>query len=894
MNSELLALLLQTTAADALIHLIRQHELTIATIQLLKERMERLQAAELAEAMRIAQLAYRLSLLMPAPAPSLGRWTLANALLYMDRYHEATQLYQQARAEYLATGYTHEAARMSVGYVFTLAYTGEPERALALAATIEPQLAAASQTDASDLQRLGSLLMNVGVVYEVLGRYEEALAVYDRLTPIAIQLDDQHMLGQVTHNRAYALVQIGALDEALPVYTQAETLFLGVEARVDLARLYTNQASLLARLERYPEAKETQAKAAALLQELEDTDQQRAWLSIFRAWMALESNTPIEEATLAALATTQRAFADHGPIFAEGLTWIMLGRCYLQDQAWAAADAAFAQAQQLAQQSADRTLAYRALHGQGQLAERQAQIQPAIQLYMAAIQQIEAVRQELHVETFRADFLADKLVAYQDLTQLYVRAGQLTAAFQVIERAKSRLLTEKLAFRLGVEAAQLVDVDDEQIRGLTRQLNETLQQLESLYRQAQMAKFHDASVSSEATPDKTGATIAKLEHQVQTLTRTIQRHQPLFSPFATGEPVPLSQIQTHLHDETLLYYYILHGTVWAFVINRLGIQANLELGPLATIEAAHKTLSTAIERMLALVVQFGPERAHRYLPNLLADANRQLHILYQRLFQPLAHYVNGSAPLLITPDGPLHTLPFHALYDGQQYLIEQHAISLTPSASVLDFCMQPAGPATQPILLLGYANPALVSITSELQTIGTLLPQADLWTDAAATTEHFLAHAANYAILHIATHAQFRTDDPMLSSLALADRRLTLAEIARLQLNADLVVLSGCETGRGQLRGGDLLSLAGGFLGAGVRSLLVSLWRVEDNVAALLMGHFYTALRAGQSRTNALRAAQLALLRASGEAGALPKLYAHPAFWAPFTLLGNWLDLPNL
>mgnify|MGYP000364076921 CR=1 FL=1 len=229
-----------------------------------------------------------------------------------------------------------------------------------------------------------------------------------------------------------------------------------------------------------------------------------------------------------------------------------------------------------------------------------------------------------------------------------------------------------------------------------------------------------------------------------------------------------------------------------------------------------------------------------------------------------------------------------------RYLIEQHAISLTPSASVLDFCMQPAGPAIQSILLFGYANEALASITMELQTLELLLPQADLCTGSAATTEHFLSHAANYAILHLATHAQFRIDDPMLSSLALADRRLTLAEIARLQLNADLVVLSGCETGRGQLRGGDLLSLASGFLGAGVRSLLVSLWRVEDNVAALLMGHFYTALRAGQSRTNALRSAQLALLSASGEADDLPKLYAHPAFWAPFTLLGNWLDLPNL
>jgi CHAT domain-containing protein len=134
----------------------------------------------------------------------------------------------------------------------------------------------------------------------------------------------------------------------------------------------------------------------------------------------------------------------------------------------------------------------------------------------------------------------------------------------------------------------------------------------------------------------------------------------------------------------------------------------------------------------------------------------------------------------------------------------------------------------------------------------------------------------------------------MLSSLSLADRRLTLAEVARLRLGADLVALSGCETGRGRLYGADLISLAGGFLGAGARSLLVSLWRVDDATTARLMSGFYRALRRGEGRAAALRTAQLGLLALGRERPIEYDAYRHPAYWAPFVLVGEWRRLGSL
>ncbi|MCX6049399.1 MAG: tetratricopeptide repeat protein, partial [Chloroflexi bacterium] len=425
MHLELLERLLQTTDTARLVALIREHNLDIATIQALKNQMESLQATELAEGMRIAQLAHQLSLHMPAPAPALGRWTLANALFYTSHYSEAAQLYQQTRAEYLAQGCILEAARMSVGQVFVLAYTGEGEAALALAQEIEPILAMSSQTEPADLLRLGSLFMNVGVVHDLLGQYEDALAVYTRLVPIATQLNDQLMLGQVLHNQAYALGQIGALAEALTAYRQAEVIFLNMQAKYDLARLYINLSQLLGLHHRYTEANAVQDKAEQQLITLEGMEQPRHRLTLLRALFYLQSNHPIDPSLFDALRRAQAAFAQHGPVLEEGLALILLGRCHLSGGQWAAARQTFEAAQALVEKGADRALGYRILYGLGEVERAQKHPESAIDYYRAAIQQIESIRYELQIETFRAGFLTDKIEIYQDLADLHLEMGDL-------------------------------------------------------------------------------------------------------------------------------------------------------------------------------------------------------------------------------------------------------------------------------------------------------------------------------------------------------------------------------------------------------------------------------------------------------------------------------------
>jgi CHAT domain-containing protein len=294
-----------------------------------------------------------------------------------------------------------------------------------------------------------------------------------------------------------------------------------------------------------------------------------------------------------------------------------------------------------------------------------------------------------------------------------------------------------------------------------------------------------------------------------------------------------------------------------------------------------RRFSAAVERVLGLAAHYGQETLTRYLSPLLADAQTQLAALYDLLIRPLAAHLLPETPLVILPDNLLHYVPFHALYDGTAYLIERHIVSYTPSATVLDLCARHTATG-QGMLVMGYGGDRLVQVAAEVETLTRLFPEADLRSQSEATAERLLADAPRYRILHLAAHAHFRADDVMLSSLSLADRRLTLAEIAHLRLDADLVALSGCETGRGRLYGADLISLACGFLGAGARSLLVSLWRVDDATTARLMSIFYQALRDGEGRAAALRAAQLELLTQGDQ---------HPAYWAPFILIGEWSSI---
>jgi CHAT domain-containing protein len=275
--------------------------------------------------------------------------------------------------------------------------------------------------------------------------------------------------------------------------------------------------------------------------------------------------------------------------------------------------------------------------------------------------------------------------------------------------------------------------------------------------------------------------------------------------------------------------------------------------------------------------RLGDEHITRHRVALERSARAVLADLYDRLVRPLADDLD-SEQLIIVPYGPLHGIPFHALYDGQSYLIERYEISYATSATVMARCQtRPRRPLEQ-ALVVGVPDDGIPYVAQEAETVAALLPGAQLLQGQEATIPALRATAPGQDLLHLACHGLFRGDNPLFSALRLGDGWLTVAEAAELELGAGLVTLSACESGRSRVVEEDeLLGLTRAFLGSGATSLIVSLWLVNDASTAQLMEEFYRCLQAGQSKAAALRAAQRALLAKE----------THPYYWAPFVLVGQ-------
>jgi CHAT domain-containing protein len=234
--------------------------------------------------------------------------------------------------------------------------------------------------------------------------------------------------------------------------------------------------------------------------------------------------------------------------------------------------------------------------------------------------------------------------------------------------------------------------------------------------------------------------------------------------------------------------------------------------------------------------------------------------------------------LVFVPHENLHHLPLHALFDGSQYLIDAFTVSYAPSASIYALCRQQQVNTTGGSLILGVPDALAPLIGEEVEAVAATLPESELFLGEAAGHRLLRQQGPSSRVIHIATHGRFRADNPMFSAIRLGDGYLTLYDLNRFRLPVELVTLSGCSTGLNVVaRGDELLGLVRGMLHAGARSLLMSLWDVQDRSTTELMTSFYTRFRAGGNAASALQ-------------GAMQELRArqpHPYYWAPFVLIGG-------
>ncbi|MGE5249857.1 MAG: CHAT domain-containing protein, partial [Bacteroidota bacterium] len=497
---------------------------------------------------------------------------------------------------------------------------------------------------------------------------------------------------------------------------------------------------------------------------------------------------------------------------------------------------------------------------------RQAQERPlrALRHYEAAVATVERVQRGMSI-TLRPGFLEDKGEALRSLIALHFRAGRAADAFETLERAKSQVLLGYLANRENFAWS----TDDSRSRTLMDQLNSLRAEHQWYYRLA-----HEPSERSDhpgtVPPEQARLEVAARERQMRAITEQLYLRSRDDQQAGRLPTTSLSLIQRSLPEGTLLIEFYNDGMdLWAFTLDGGTIDIRRLPIKVETLDGLLGQLQANIGA--ALHIDAGSVQTRR----LTMLAQRILHRLYSLLIEPLHLQLDGLRRLVVVPYGALHYLPFHLLYDGSAYLIEQVELVTLPAAGL---STRP-GPRRQPgALILAHSwDGRLPHTLAEAQVVhrffGGVLQAEEMACRAAL-------QASPTQILHIAAHGEHRLDQPDLSYLQLADGQVYADDILQQDLSYELVTLSACETGRARVAAGDeLIGLGRGFLYSGAGALLVSLWPVVDASTMHFMERTYQALTSGASKAAALRAAQLASLAENRD--------LHPAFWGAFQLIGD-------
>ncbi|HEU0292334.1 MAG TPA: CHAT domain-containing protein [Anaerolineales bacterium] len=785
---------------------------------------------------------------------------------------------------------------------------GRYEDALESYALAEAHFTALEMTD-----RIGDISNNRGIVLVHLGRVAEALEAFGTAARIWAEAGLTLLQAQTLSNIGDAHLVLGNYTRSLNAFEQARRLFDPLDAIAHKRILLRKTADAYLALNLYPEALAAYREVNALLKDAGMADHQAraSWgmgvtllaqsqfdeaasaLAEAAALFAAAGNTPM----LCSVMLEQAALHDARGDWAVALHTAGQALALVSGEAWpvqhlyasmrvadlllpdtAAAEPYLLSSQRLAEALNLPVVNYRLNSRLGHLRRLQGRDREAQVHLDLALAQIEQLRGHLAQEALRTSFLRDKTAAYEDLIKLHLSRGDsesLRQAFGVAERAKSRTLVDMLT---GVitpqEAVSAVSADP----ALAARLGSLQADLSAAYN-----KFLEASGEGDLVEIRNQA--ARLEQEISQLRlNAVHFVDDAAATDQFAQPLPFEAIQAQLPPDLMLVaYHIVGEEILAFLHWQGELQVVRQLTRTATVQELLQRLNAQWDRFRA-----GADFAQRHMVVLEQSARRLLASLYTELMAPLDAWLKPRAqraPLAIVPHGILHNVPFHALFDGQDYLLDRCEVSYAPSATVLALCQQRSAlraHAPNRALITGVADALIPAALAEVQSVARQLAdsgiEAETLTDEGATLEALNARAPACDILHLACHGLFRADNPMFSAVKLHDGWLTAADVMQLNLKDSLVTLSACESGRNTvLLGDEVIGLPRAFLGAGAASVVVSLWLVQDETTVTLMTHWYRQLCERMGRAAALRVAQQALR----------ERYPHPYYWAPFVLIGQ-------
>jgi CHAT domain-containing protein/tetratricopeptide (TPR) repeat protein len=470
-------------------------------------------------------------------------------------------------------------------------------------------------------------------------------------------------------------------------------------------------------------------------------------------------------------------------------------------------------------------------------------------------------------------FAQDTRFLYREMFRLFAGSDP-SAALEWEERGRSRALLSFLSRGRTVPDSELTERERNEQRTTERTLSDANRRLLRARAQQGPARSRIAALIDSVKR-------ARLERDV--LTSRLDRDHP-GSSLTRGDLArpSMDELRRSIPADGVILEYILDGDhCWVVATTRD------HLPRIVVIRGDEATVDRKVARFVALLAGAQPA------------VSSLSHELYGLLVRPVASELRGKQTICLVPDGSLWRLPFQALRGDDGYLVERHPLFYAPSAAVLAWyeSHRPQS-AARPMLAIGDPGTRplrpLPDAEREARTVAAIYGGTSLLlTGAQATESRFKTLAPQFRILHLATHGTFDNRQPMYSNVVLApggsdDGLLEAREWIGLDIRADLVVLSGCETGRGLAIGGEgVVGMSWALLAAGCPTAVVTQTDVPESAAALMI-EFHRRLASRSKRggvfdpraaTEALRDAQLAMLR--------DKRYAEPFHWAGFMLIGS-------
>lgn len=719
--------------------------------------------------------------------------------------------------------------------------------------------ALAVRRELGDLVGVELILYNLGVIYYNLGEYSQAREFHQQALDISRELGDSDTAKMNLYMLGLIYDSLAQYNQALEMYRQALDINLEINENIG-----TNIAAIYSRFGEYEKALESYQQSLTIYIQREDRQGQAAIIhNIGAVYAGLGQYSKALESYQQALAI-EREIGD-SPNKAKTLS--SLGAIYEWLRDVPQALNYYQQALDIYRKLSDRRGEGESLNNIGAVHLKSGNAVEATNLLHNAIEVWESLRFSLK-DTTQVSLFEKQAHTYRLLQQALVVQAQTQEALEIAERGRTRTFVELLLKRLSPEteaSSRIPYPTIEEIKQIAHSQKSTIVEYSIIYDSVKGAELYIWVIKPTGEVIFYSIDINVPPQQNISLTNLVPRVRQ--SMGVRGNEVAFKAgDRIHFKDDT----------------------ANSEPWEIISVDAQNGTLRVRLP-------SFAPGAAiPRPITEVEDFGQTSLQQLHQILIEPIADLLpkNPSDRIIFIPQGELFLVPFAALQDKEgKYLIEKHTILTAPSIQVLDLTRKQRqrvanstaknvlvvgnpSPMPKPFAPLEYAAPEAKAIANLLNTnpiIGT-----------EATESAIVAQMPNARIVHLATHGQFDDIRGLGSAIALApsgkdDGLLTAEEILNLKLNAELVVLSACDTGRGRLTGDGVIGLSRSLISAGVPSVIVSLWKVPDNTTSGLMVEFYRQLDNNPDKAQALRQAMLTTM----------KQHPNPRDWAAFTLIGE-------